>query len=393
MNGEILKNRLNIVADAHIWGVQSAFSNIPGFDVNLRTFEAADIINSLLQDADVLITRSTTKVNAGLLNGTPVRFAATATIGDDHYDKTYLQTHNIAYANAAGSSTGSVIEYMLTVFLTLHARGLIRLPETRLGIIGAGRIGGGLANIYRKSGVDFMLNDPPRARIEGGNEFSPLEALLEHADILSLHTPLNRSGEDCSVHLLNAETLHRFKGRGIINAGRGACLDNNALIDWLNGDSGRFAALDCWENEPAISAALLAHPQVVIATPHIAGHSLDGKAANTQFAHNALCSWLGIAPVWQMQQDLPPDDAPFQLDCNADAWTNLHLAATHLYPIANDDAALRKAATGKQRIAEIFADYRRHYPTRRAWSHASLQLNTTDNATIRLARAIGMKIV
>ncbi|PJC69820.1 MAG: erythronate-4-phosphate dehydrogenase, partial [Zetaproteobacteria bacterium CG_4_8_14_3_um_filter_59_5] len=130
-------HRLNIVADAHIWGVESAFSSLPGIDVSLHVMEASEINRHALLHADALITRSGTKVNAQLLAGTPVRFAATATIGDDHFDKVWLDEQAIVHANAAGSSTGSVIEYMLTTLLELHARGLIDLPATRIGIIGA----------------------------------------------------------------------------------------------------------------------------------------------------------------------------------------------------------------------------------------------------------------
>ncbi|MDQ6987966.1 MAG: 4-phosphoerythronate dehydrogenase [Mariprofundaceae bacterium] len=392
-----MKKYLNIVADAHIWGVESAFSMLPGYDVQLHILEAANICNAALKNADVLITRSSTKVDGALLGGTPVRFAATATIGDDHYDKTYLAEHNIAFANAAGSSTGSVIEYMLTVLLTLHAKKLIYLPQTRLGIIGVGRIGGGLADICTKLNINTLRNDPPRARNEDANSFSSLDELLENADVLSLHTPLNRSGKDCTVHLLNAATLSHFKGRGIINTGRGACLDNSALLDWLNADNARFAVLDCWENEPGISTTLLAHPQVTIATPHIAGHSLDGKAANSQFAYHALCRWLAIEPLWNMQQALPPDDAPVNINCSVDTWTNLHAAATALYPVLRDDAALRSAGTTANSVAQSFANYRRHYPIRRAWSHAPIRLldasSKAANETKRLAHAIGLQLI
>ena len=112
-----LPHRLNIVADAHIWGVEEAFSSLPCLEVSLTTLEASEITHAALQQADALITRSSTQVNEQLLAGTPVRFAATATIGDDHYDKKWLREHDIAFANAAGSSTGSVIEYMLTALL------------------------------------------------------------------------------------------------------------------------------------------------------------------------------------------------------------------------------------------------------------------------------------
>jgi len=385
---------LHIVADAHIWGVESAFSSLPGYNVNLRVLEHRDIRREALKDADVLLTRSSTSVNAGLLEGTPVRFVATATIGDDHLDKAWLASRGIGFANAAGSSTGSVIEYMITDLLDLHARGLIPIPYTTIGIIGAGRIGGRLVEIARSLGMKVLINDPPKQRTEGDTGFSSLDTLLEQAGVLTLHTPLNRAGEDRTVHLLNEKRLARFRGRGVINAGRGGCADNAALAEWLNGDTSRFAVLDCWENEPNIFRALLAHPQVIIATPHIAGHSLDGKAANTQYVYNALCQWLGVSPVWDMQEHLPPPASPIDISCMDDPWHDLHAAATALYPISHDDAAMRSWTDLPQaELAAAFIRYRRHYPVRRAWDQMPLHLIGTDTQTRQQAQALGMKIV
>jgi len=389
-----LPHRLNIVADAHIWGVEEAFSSLPGLEVSLTILEASEITHAALQQADALITRSSTQVNEQLLAGTPVRFAATATIGDDHYDKKWLGEHDISFANAAGSSTGSVVEYMLTALLELHARKLIVLPDITLGIIGVGRIGGTLADICSKLHISTLLNDPPRAKREGDRGFSELDELLNTADLLSLHTPLTRTGEDKTHHLLDAQRLARFKGRGIINTGRGACLDNSALLNWLNGNKHRFAVLDCWENEPAISASLLTHPQLAIATPHIAGHSLDGKAANTLFAYLALCKWLKTEPVWHPEKLLPAVEEPSKIGCGNDAWLNMHSAATQLYPIMQDDAALRGIGHSAEReFGKGFAAYRRHYPIRRSWEQVLLQLQHSDPLTSRLAQAMGIKIV
>ena len=387
-----LPHRLNIVADAHIWGVEEAFSSLPGLEVSLTILEAPEITHTALQQADALITRSSTQVNEQLLAGTPVRFAATATIGDDHYDKKWLGEHAITFANAAGSSTGSVIEYMLTALLELHARKLIVLPDTTLGIVGVGRIGGRLADICSKLHISTLLNDPPRAKHEGNGGFSELDELLNKADVLSLHTPLTRTGENKTHHLLDAQRLARFKGRGIINTGRGACLDNIALLNWLDGSQNRFAVLDCWENEPAISPSLLTHPQLTIGTPHIAGHSLDGKAANTLFAYRALCKWLKIEPAWQPEKLLPTVEAPLKVDCGNDAWLNLHNAATQLYPIMQDDVALRGIGRlTKGKLGKGFAAYRRHYPIRRSWDQILLQLQHSDPLTPRLAQAMGIK--
>jgi len=389
-----MSRMLNIVADAHIWSVESAFSDLPGFDVSLTTLEHRDICREVLKHADVLLTRSSTRVDAGLLDGTPVRFVATATIGDDHFDKPYLESHDIAFANAAGSSTGSVIEYMITVLLELHTRGLISIPDTCIGIIGAGRIGAGFEEICRKIGMTVLINDPPRQRAEGDAGFSSLDELLDQADILSLHTPLTHEAPDATWHLLGREALGHFRGRGIINAGRGACLDNDALANWLDADEKRFAALDCWEHEPDISRHLLSHPQVVIATPHIAGHSLDGKAANTQFIHEALCRFLGIAPAWNMQACLPPPPPAMKIRCTLNPWRNLHAAATSLYPLVRDDQEMRSWIDNPGcTCATAFVHYRRHYPIRRAWQHCPVRLEDATDDTRRLARALGMKII
>jgi len=385
---------LTIVADAHIWGLKSAFSALPGYDISLHALESRDIKRSALEHADILLTRSATRVNAELLAGTPVRFAGTATIGDDHYDKGYLQEHGIAFANAAGSSTGSVIEYMLAALLDLHVRGLIDIPETTIGIIGAGRIGSALALHCRAIGMQVLINDPPRARTEGDASFSSLDTVLQQADIVSMHTPLIRSGIDQTMHLLDQHQLQRFRGRGIINAARGACLDNQALCEWLDAAQDHFAVLDCWEHEPHVATRLLGHPGMAIATPHIAGHSLDGKAANTQYIHRALCDWLGISSTWEPGEHLPASTAGIPVPCTDDVYANIQRAVSSLYPLQQDCRAMQAwAALPEKEMATNFSAYRRHYPARRAWQSTPIHLLDADVRTRELAHAIGLTTV
>ncbi len=389
---------LHIVADAHIWGAESAFSSLPNINVDLHTLEHEDICREALKDADILLTRSSTQVNASLLEGTPVRFVATATIGDDHFDKVWLTNHGISFTNAAGSSTGSVIEYMVTALLSLHARGLITIPHVTIGIIGAGRIGSALAKASRVLGIRVLINDPPRARNEGNVGFCSLDKLLQQADVLTLHTPLIREGEDCTVQLLDAARLSCFQGKGVINTGRGACVGNMALADWLDGDAGRFAVLDCWEHEPIPLHRLLTHPNLAISTPHVAGHSLDGKAANTQYAYHALCHWLKIKPEWNVQDRLPLPDKPAEISCTGNLWHDLFAATTRLYPIDTDHEAMR--AWGNlpdSELANRFTRYRRHYPVRRAWKHTPVHFidhyQDASQTLKELARALGIKVV
>lgn len=388
------QRRLTIAADAHIWGVAQAFSSLPSFEVDLRILESSEITPTAVRDADILLTRSATRVDASLLAGSRVRFAATATIGDDHYDKAYLHSRGIAFANAAGSSTGSVLEYMIAALLFLHQRGLMRIPATRFGIIGAGRIGGGLAAICRALGMEVRCNDPPRARREGDAGFFGLDDVLAWADVISLHTPLTRAGRDASFHLIDAAAFARFRGFGIINTARGAVVDNAALGDWLDQDAGRFAVLDCWEGEPHISRRLLAQPQVVLATPHIAGHSLDGKAANTEFIYRALCRHLGIVPQWTMGKALPAAGMNVTIATERDVLANLQRAACALYDIEHDDRCFRQClALDDEALAAAFVHLRRHYPPRRAWRLAAVHLSPPHAPTAQLAAAIGLRVV
>ncbi len=382
---------LNIVADAHIWSVESAFSELPGFDVNLQILENKHITRDTVHHADILLTRSSTRVNANLLQGSSVRFAGTATIGDDHYDKSWLDANSIGWANAAGSSTDSVIEYMITALLDLHIRGLIKIPGTCIGIIGAGRIGSKLAGICENLGMTVLCNDPPRTRMEGTDTFCTLDQLLEQADILTLHTPLLHGGVDCTVHLLGSEQLARFKGKGIINAGRGACVDNPALCNWLDDNSNRFAVLDCWENEPTPLPRLLNHPGLAIATPHIAGHSVEGKAANTAFIYHALCKFLGINPAWDMPHHLPKTPAPVEIRAGENPWYNLHAAASALYPITDDHLTMRSwSHLSDTELSKSFTGYRRQYPARRGWQHAPVYFTHADANVLKLAQVVGM---
>jgi len=350
-----MPKQLNITADANIWGIEDAFSCLSGIKTSLNTLALPEINPQQLQYTDVLLTRSGIQINQALLHGSPVHFVGTATVGDDHVDKLYLQSQAITFSTAAGSSTQSVVEYMLATLFTLENMGKLSLSKDKLGIVGVGRIGSLLDEACAKLGLETLLNDPPR----GLN--TSLDEVLESADILTLHTPLIHHGTHPTQHLLDADKLNKFKGKGIINAGRGACIDNSALLDWLNQNDKHFAVLDCWEDEPSINLKLLKHPQMLIATPHIAGHSLDGKAANTYFIYKDLCDFLQVEPSWDMQLALPN----IELDSLCSEMNKSELALS-MYPINNDTQAMKDAAN-KNDFTAWFAHYRKNYPVRRAW--------------------------
>jgi len=353
---------LHIIADSNAWGAANAFKALDGYAITLDILDAQAMNAKSIKDADVLIVRSSVQVNEALLKGSKVKFVGTATIGDDHVDLAYLKGQGIAFASAAGSSTESVVEYMLACLYQLQAMEKLDFDSDTLGIIGVGRIGSLLEQSCEILGLQTELNDPPRQREEELRKFKDIEYLLKYADVLTLHTPLIRDGKDKTVHLLDADAFSRFHGKGIINAGRGPCVDNQALRAWLDEDSKRFAILDCWEGEPSVDLALVAHPQVVITTPHIAGHSLDGKAANTLFVYNALCDFLEVSPQWDIDADLPEIDVK-SIDLN-DKRSDL---IKQFYPIVEDSNTMKEAAETPETFTAWFRHYRNHYPIRRSW--------------------------
>jgi len=332
----------------------------------------ARITAEKVKDADILLTRTGVQVNAALLTNSSVRFAATATIGDDHYDKEWLDKQGVVWATAAGSSTISVVEYLLAALFELHQQKKCNLSEMTLGIVGVGRIGGLLAEVCQSLGIRVLLNDPPRQRAEADLAWVDLEQLLTEADVVTLHTPLIREGEDRTVHLFDEKHLRMFRGVGIINAARGSCVDHTALLDWLKKDESRWCVMDCWEHEPHISLELLDSPACVIATPHIAGHSLDGKAANTQYVYDALCAYLKIEPTWSMEQALPATLMEEGV-CVIESWADWQQLASHLYPMMQDSAALKATAFEAQEArGKQFVALRRNYPVRRTWAKQSM---------------------
>ena len=361
------ESTLRVVADEHIFAVRDALACLPTYRAEVQVLPTAQITVAAVRDADVLLTRTGVQVGAALLHGSSVRFAGTATIGDDHYDKAWLDQQGIAWATAAGSSTLSVVEYVLAALFQLYTEE--DLKRVTLGIVGVGRIGGLLATVCARLGIRVLRNDPPRARAEGAEGFVSLEELLAQADVLTVHTPLIRHGDDCTDKLLDDARLQQFQGHTIINAARGQCVDNQAWLSWLQRDARNRAVVDCWEHEPKVLVELLQHDGCVLPTPHIAGHSLDGKAANTQYIYDALCRFLHIESVWKMEQSLPKlswmDDVTLP-------WSEL---IQRLYPIENDAAALKHTCTlPTSERGAAFVHLRRNYPVRRRWMRQSQRI-------------------
>ena len=252
--------------------------------------EPNDITREVVKDADALIVRTRTRCNAALLDGSRARFIGSATIGTDHLDLDYCSGHGITVRNAPGCNAPAVAQW---VFAAIHAwmraRGIAAPVGLTLGVVGVGHIGSIVARWGHQLGFSVLLNDPPLENRDGAPDdvFSPLEELQHRCDIITFHTPLTRDGQWPTWHLCDQAFLDGLtRCRLILDAARGPIADNAALLGW-HGD----VALDCWENEPLISPALL--EKAIVATPHIAGYSTEGKQRGTAMMLEALNEHYG----------------------------------------------------------------------------------------------------
>lgn len=360
-----------VVADRNIPQVQEAFAGIG--EVRLcegRGLQAAD-----LREADILLVRSVTPVNASLLTGSKVRFVGSATIGTDHVDLDYLRNNGIAFAHAPGSNARAVAEYVLAALLALQAT----KPVGPVGIVGYGNTGEALARLLKILGIEYLVNDPPlqQSGARSDIEFVSLDE-IRHAPIISLHVPLTRGGPYPTYHLVDEKFLDALVPDALlINTARGAVVDNTALAKRLRGGRLR-AALDVWEGEPAISAELL--ERVVLGTPHIAGYSVEGRLNGTQRMYEAVCAFLGIKPVWRYAL---PESLPI-LRTDLRGFAALKDVVLQAYDIRRDDIALRALlALPEADSAAGFDCLRRDYPPRREFAARRCRLGHGIDATLQ----------
>lgn len=255
-----------------------------------------------VKDADALIVRTRTLCNRELLEGSRVKFIATATIGYDHIDTEYCREAGITWTNCPGCNAGSVEQYAHAALLLLKRQKGLRLENATLGVVGVGHVGSRVARMAKDLGMRVLLNDPPRAD-KGETGFVDLATIARECDVITFHTPLNREGKFCTFHLANGHFFGELKRTPyIINSSRGEVVDTEALLAALSEGRVKDAVIDTWENEPDVNRDLL--DSAFLATPHIAGYSADGKANATRMSLEALCRFFGVEATFDI---LPPE--------------------------------------------------------------------------------------
>lgn len=292
---------MKIVIDDRIPYVREAVRKIADEAVYVS---GREFTPELVRDADALIVRTRTRCNRALLEGSRVKFIATATIGFDHIDTDYCRQAGIAWSNAPGCNSGSVAQYVQSALLVWQRQRGQELGRLTMGIVGAGNVGSKVAKVAQDFGMNVLLNDVPRAETEHDKSFVSLETIAEKCDIITFHVPLYTDGKYKTFHLAD-EHFFRSLGRKpvIINTSRGEVVDTEVLLQALQRRSVSDAIIDVWEHEPDINLHLL--EKAFIATPHIAGYSADGKANATRMALDALCRFFHIRADYEIKAQEP----------------------------------------------------------------------------------------
>ncbi|MCX7080193.1 MAG: 4-phosphoerythronate dehydrogenase PdxB [Pseudomonas sp.] len=374
-----------IVADENIPLLDAFFG---GFG-EIRRLPGRSIDRAAIEQADVLLVRSVTNVDRALLEGSKVRFVGTCTIGTDHLDLDYFQQAGITWSSAPGCNARGVVDYVLGSLLTLAEIEGADLSQRTYGVVGAGEVGGRLIKVLRGLGWNVLVCDPPRQAAEGA-DFVSLEQIIEQCDVVSLHTPLSKNGDLPTWHLFNKARLSQLKsGTWLINASRGPVVDNAALREVLRQREDLQAVLDVWDGEPQVDVALA--DLCVIATPHIAGYSLDGKQRGTAQIYQAFCDYRGQAPQVSLDDLLPaPWLADVSLSADSDPAWALAMLCRGVYDPRRDDADFRRSLVGsveEQRTA--FDALRKHYPLRREIDGLTVRIKGESPALQQIVAALG----
>ena len=356
---------LHIVADENIPGLD-AYTTVFG---SIQRVAAAHINRVLLEQADILLVRSVTRIDRSLLEGTNVRFVGSATAGIDHVDVDYLARAGIHFAHAAGSNAVSVVEYCIAALFVLATRMGRNVTGMTAGIVGCGHVGERLALRLEAMGMKVLRNDPPRALIDP-DRYVSLETILNEADLISIHTPLTFDGPHPTYHLLGESEFGSMKrGAWLINAARGPIVNGTALKKALKSGALAAAALDVWEEEPEIDPDLV--DLVAIATPHIAGYSYDAKLNGRKQIMDTLFHFLDAEAVHPVVDEEEPVTLRIA-DPSLPFSEMMRYYIDQMYDIVADDARLRTAISKRDSVSESFTKLRREYPRRYTFSRYRL---------------------
>lgn len=354
----------NIISDTAVPFVQQCL----GTNCNVVISNHSDITNAFLIDnnADGIIIRSTVQVNRRLLENSSVKFVATATSGYDHFDIEYLEQSGIAYFHSPGCNANSVAEYVIYSFLKWIITNNSELKNINLGIIGFGNIGKLVARYFHNLNINIYVNDPP---LKDGRFIFPdyvhyceLDEIFEKCNVITNHVPLTKSGNYPTQALITGKLLSKLKDNSLlIHASRGGVIVESDLFNIMKVRK-LSTAIDVWENEPDFNSELA--NSSILATPHIAGYSYNGKLNGTLQVLKNIENYFGIKPNYDIlnaEMNKNQTNTKLSIDNLKDIFKKLNDNRNFEDDFEKMLEASKLDKAGKQ---EFFQNIRKNYPQR-----------------------------
>ena len=260
---------INIASDSQIPNLESRLSDLFDAEYSLQYFESDQLKPNDLKDIDALLVRSTVQVDQELCNNSQIQFVGSATAGINHLDTKYLNDKDIAWRHAPGCNSASVTHYVMAAIGELIQEGLFNVRQS-VGIVGYGNIGKRLYQMLSALNIQVYAHDP----FLTDTFLVEMDKILA-CDLISLHVPYSTEGAHPTRELINGSHTKDLKNKILINTSRGGVVSEAFVME----SQDLIYVADVWLNEPAPSTAVI--QKAFIATPHIAGYSIEGKLNGT----------------------------------------------------------------------------------------------------------------
>jgi len=349
---------MKIIADANIPFIHEYF----GAYGDLVLERGRAITHSDVKDADILLVRSITRVDKELLADTSVKFVGSVTAGADHLDTQWLDSAGIAWSVATGFNAPPVADYVVSVIAAMQAKKMLPPDKINAAVIGVGNVGRLVVERLKLFNGEITLCDPVRAQKEKEFTFTPLDELSD-LDLVTLHVPLHHSGEHPTAHFIDKKFLQRQKrGCVLLNASRGSVINSSDLMQY---GSHLHWCLDVWEHEPKINKMIL--EQAVIATPHIAGYSVQSKIRGIDMIYRIACEKKIIQPQPRPPLVIPEQQLAFT--GGAHAWQDIVLGVFNPLVIT---AMMRTILLPATDYGHLFDDMRNQFNYRHEFAYTSI---------------------
>ncbi len=377
---------MKILCDINLPLAESLFSRLG----DVQMIEGRSLTPEMVHDADLLMIRSTAKMNESLLAGSSVKMIGSGVIGTDHLDQAYLAQAGIPWVNAPGCNAQSVADYWTTAILQLgQVRGITWAGKT-VGIIGMGNVGQAVNCRAQALGMTVIGCDP----FIPGQGYVDIDTLLPQCDIITLHTPLTHDGPHPTYHLFAGPRVRKVKpGAVLVNMARGPILESEIVCAAIDHGFLSDAIIDCWEGEPDWSANLASH--AFRTTPHVAGHAYEGRINGTIAIYRAACEFVGVPTG-----EIPPLPAApcAEITCDAANYPTdqalLCDITSQVCDIAGDDRRFRAAYTDDPASRrKNFDTLRKTYPLRRLFAASTILLKNATPTLIKTINALGFNCI